>query len=218
MGIILDVVLVAFVILNLVMGYKKGLIGVIFNICAFLIAIIVTLILFKPVSTYIIDNTSLDDNIKNVILSNNVQSLDSNEENATGIQQYIEKNVKDIQNKTKDQVMEVVATTISQRAVEIITAILIFIVTRIVVTLLKFLLEGLANLPIVKQFNQVGGIAYGALKSILIIYIVLTILFVVVSINSNGIVAEMIDTSYITKILYDNNIIVKYCLFNKILL
>lgn len=219
MGIILDVVLVAFVILNIIMGYKKGLIGVIFNICAFLISIVITLILFKPVSTYIMDNTQIDENIRNLILTNSVKDEEQvQEEEETNIQKYIEKNIKNIENQTKSQVAKTMADNISQRAVEVIAAVGIFIVVRIIVTLLKFLLESLAEIPLVKQFNQVGGIAYGAVKSVVIIYLVLTILFFVVYINNNGIVANMIDSSYVTKVLYYNNIIVKYCLLDKNLL
>lgn len=214
MGIILDIVLVAFVIFNIIIGYKKGLVSVIFNIFAFLISIVVTIILFKPVSTYIIDNTRIDDNIKNEILRNNVEDVDEKEEN-TSIQKYIENNIKDIENKTKAQAMEIIAENLSKKAVEVIASIAIFIVVRLIVLVLKFLLEGLAELPLIKQFNQVGGVAFGAVKSIVIVYLVLTVLFFVVSIKSNGIVADMIDTSYITKVLFNNNIIVKYCLLGK---
>lgn len=218
MGIVMDIVLAAFVILNIIMGYKKGLIGVIFNICAFLISIVITLILFKPASTYIINNTEIDDNIKNMILRNNVENAEMEEEENLDIQKYIESNIKDIENKTKSQVMEIVANNVSEKSVEVLTGIIIFIAVRIVVNLLKFLLESLAEIPLIKQFNQVGGVAYGAVKSIVIIYLVLTILFFVVSINNNGIIANMIDSSYVTKILYNNNIIVKYCLLDKNLL
>ena len=44
MGIIVDIVVVTILLLNIVIGYKKGLVNVIFNIFAFLIAIIITLI------------------------------------------------------------------------------------------------------------------------------------------------------------------------------
>ena len=58
MGIIVDIVVVTILLLNIVIGYKKGLVNVIFNIFAFLIAIIITLIIYKPVSEIIIRNTN----------------------------------------------------------------------------------------------------------------------------------------------------------------
>ena len=68
MGIILDIVLLAIFALSVFVGYKKGLIGVVFNLCAFLVSLVLTWILFTPVSNMIIKNTQIDDNIKNVII------------------------------------------------------------------------------------------------------------------------------------------------------
>ena len=70
-------------------------------------------------------------------------------------------------------------------------------------------------MPIIKQFNQVGGLAYGILKGLVIIYLLLTIMFLVISINGNGAIAEAINNSHITKFLYDNNIVVDYCFLGK---
>ena len=53
-------------------GYKKGLIGVAFNLCAFLVAIIVTWILYNPVTNLVINNTEIDDGIKNAIIEKGV--------------------------------------------------------------------------------------------------------------------------------------------------
>ena len=71
MGIVVDFILVFIILLNVIIGYKKGLIKVAFSIFAFLIALIATLILFKPVSYFIINNTQIDENIKLIIVSNN---------------------------------------------------------------------------------------------------------------------------------------------------
>ena len=219
MGILIDVILIAFVILNIIIGYKKGLISVVFSICAFLISIIVTLILFKPVSSIIINNTEIDNKIRQAIVNNNENDEQiSEEENANTLQKYIDNSIKNIENQAKEQVIESVADNVSQKAVEILTGIVLFLIVRIIVNLLKFLLENIANIPLIKQLNKIGGIAYGVVKSIIIVYLVLTILFFVVSINSNGIVANMIETSYVTKMLYTNNILVKYCLLSKNLL
>ena len=222
MGILIDVILIAIVILNVAIGYKKGLINVIFNICAFLIAILVTLILYKPVSNLIINNTDIDNRIKEVIINNNQvdenSENESSEEEKTEIQKYVESKVNDVEDTAKAEAIEIVADIIAKTAIEILTAILLFIITRILVIILKAFSEGLSKIPIIKQCNQVGGIAYGLLKAIIIIYLLLTILFLVVSINGNGTISKAIEDSTITKVLYENNIIVKYCFLGKNLL
>jgi uncharacterized membrane protein required for colicin V production len=208
MGILIDVILVAIIALNVFMGYKKGLVNAVFSICAFLIAIVLTLILYKPVSNIIINNTEIVPKIESVIINNNSSEEieDSSNENETGLQLY----VNNIAGNAKEHSMEIVAETVAKKAVEVITAIVLFIIIRILVILLKFLTESIASLPIIRQFNHAGGLLYGILKALVIIYVILTILFLVVSINGEGIIANAIDSSFITKFLYENNIIVKY--------
>lgn len=209
MGIILDIVLLAIFALSVFVGYKKGLIGVVFNLCAFLVSLVLTWILFTPVSNMIIKNTQIDDNIKNVIIEKGVIVVESNdkqnEDNQINkyIQEYVSKPIKN----TANNAVEETATIISQKVVAIGVAIGLFIVIRIVLIFLKFIAEGIANLPIIKQCNKAGGTLYGVIRGLFIVYIVLAILFFIMSINNVGVIADTINSSIISKYLYTHNII-----------
>lgn len=209
MGIILDIVLLAIFALSVFVGYKKGLIGVVFNLCAFLVSLVLTWILFTPVSNMIIKNTQIDDNIKNVIIEKGVIIVESNdkenEDNQINkyIQEYVSKPIKN----TANNAVEETATIISQKVVAIGVAIGLFIVIRIVLIFLKFIAEGIANLPIIKQCNKAGGTLYGVIRGLFIVYIVLAILFFIMSINNVGVIADTINSSIISKYLYTHNII-----------
>jgi uncharacterized membrane protein required for colicin V production len=211
MGIILDIVLLAIFALSVFVGYKKGLIGVVFNLCAFLVSLVLTWILFTPVSNMIIKNTQIDDNIKNVIIEKGVIVVENNdkenedEDNQINkyIQEYVSKPIKN----TANNAVEETATIISQKVVAIGVAIGLFIVIRIVLIFLKFIAEGIANLPIIKQCNKAGGTLYGVIRGLFIVYIVLAILFFIMSINNVGVIADTINSSIISKYLYTHNII-----------
>ena len=211
MGIILDIVLLAIFALSVFVGYKKGLIGVVFNLCAFLVSLVLTWILFTPVSNMIIKNTQIDDNIKNVIIEKGVIVVENNdkenedEDNQINkyIQEYVSKPIKN----TANNAVEETATIISQKVVAIGVAIGLFIVIRIVLIFLKFIAEGIANLPIIKQCNKAGGTLYGVIRGLFIVYIVLAILFFIMSINNAGVIADTINSSIIIKYLYTHNII-----------
>ena len=135
MGIILDIVLLAIFALSVFVGYKKGLIGVVFNLCAFLVSLVLTWILFTPVSNMIIKNTQIDDNIKNVIIEKGVIVVENNdkenedEDNQINkyIQEYVSKPIKN----TANNAVEETATIISQKVVAIGVAIGLFIVIEI---------------------------------------------------------------------------------------
>ena len=219
MGIIVDIVIIAILALSVIMGYKKGLINVIFNIFAFLLAIIITLVLYKPVSNIIIENTDIQAKIETAIIENTKGEENKKEEKTeNGIQKYIENTMQNAEEDAKSKAIEVVAKDVSTKCIEIITALILFVITRIILIVLKFLTETLANLPIVKQCNEIGGLLYGVIKGILIIYVILTIMFFIISLKPEGMTENLIETSYITKFLYNNNIIVNYCLLGKNLL
>lgn len=219
MGLIVDIVIIAILALSIIMGYKKGLINVIFNIFAFLLAIIITLVLYKPVSNIIIKNTDIQEKIETAIIENTKGEENKKEEKTeNGIQKYIENTMQNAEEDAKSKAIEVVAKDVSTKCIEIITALILFVITRIILIVLKFLTETLANLPIVKQCNEIGGLLYGVIKGILIIYVILTIMFFIISLKPEGMTENLIETSYITKFLYNNNIIVNYCLLGKNLL
>jgi len=205
MGIILDVVIIAILLLSIFIGYKRGLINVIFNLCAFILAIVITWILYTPVSNYVINNTGLDESIKSVVIKNGVAEEDSKEteNNNEFIEKYVSKSIKN----AKNNMVKSSADVIAEKTVAIIVAIGLFIVVRIALILLKFVINGIANLPLIKQFNEVGGLIYGAISGMFVIYLLLAICFLLMSVNNIEAVTNTIDSSFVTKFLYNNNII-----------
>lgn len=210
MGIILDIVLLAVLILSIFWGYKKGLVGVAFNLCAFIVAIIITWMLYTPITNAIIENTEFDDGIRNTIIEKGViKSQDDGEKNGKqdGVNDYIQKYVTTAITNTTNNVVEETAKVVSEKVVAIVVIIGLFIVVRIGLILLKFVIEGIAKLPIIKQFNKVGGSVYGAIRGMFVIYVFLAILFFVMSVNNSGMIAGLINTSLVSKYLYANNLI-----------
>ncbi len=206
-GLILDLVILIILGLSIFLGYKKGLIGVIFSLCAVIISIILTAILCKPVTDLVIKNTEIDDNIKNTIIENGLLEKNENKEDDKSINAYIEKY---ITNTIKDGVNNTIennAQIIAEKVVAIGVIICLFIVLRILLILIKFIAEGIAELPVVKQFNKLGGVLYGILRGLIVIYLLFAICFFVVSISNSEFVTNAINTSYLSKFLYNNNII-----------
>ena len=87
-----------------------------------------------------------------------------------------------------------------EKIVAIGVAIVLFIIVRLALILLKFIAEAIAKLPIIKQCNKAGGLVYGAIRGMFVIYIFLAILFLVMSVNNSGTIAKMINSSIISKI------------------
>ena len=89
----------------------------------------------------------------------------------------------------------------------IVVLLAIFIIIRAILLLLTFISDIITSLPLIKQFNEVGGVVYGIIKGLLIVYVILAIVFLIIMISGKGTLSEIISSSYITKFFYNNNIL-----------
>ena len=67
MGILMDLIIIAILVLSIIMGYKKGLTGSLIKLLSFIIAIVLAFVFYKPLANIVIENTQIDDNIKATI-------------------------------------------------------------------------------------------------------------------------------------------------------
>ena len=211
MGIVFDGIIIIILLVNIISGYKSGLVHVVFNIFAFLVALIVTLVLYRPIANQVIRTSNFDEKIESIIIENCTSENDEQSEskNSAALQKYVEKYAKDIVTDAKDNAVEVAARAIAENVVSIAVLIILFIIVRLALIIVRFLADGIAELPIIKQFNEIGGFAYVVLRGFIIIEALLAVLFFIVSISGNNSISNAIDSSFITKILYGNNIILK---------
>lgn len=195
MGVLIDIILIAILALSAFFGYKKGLVKLGAKLFAGIIAIIITVIIYKPVSEIIIKNTQVDEKIENIIVQNTTKAITKNGANV-------------ITEKIEDEILPDEAKNISNWIVYAVTAVVLFLAVKIILNIIISLLNFVANLPILKQFNEIGGIIYGLLRGILIIYICILLIGVVTKVKPESKLNEKIENSYITKIMYKN--IVKF--------
>lgn len=208
MGIIFDLIIVAILVLNIFICYKKGLVKLAVGLIAVLASIILAVTFYKPVSNLVIENTEFDDKIENAIIENFTSEVEEQEvDEDNGFMKYIEKYVDDTVNKTKNEIVIEAAGVISVKVINICVILGIFVIARIVLILLTFVSDIITELPIIKQFNKAGGIVYGTIKALLIIYVILAILFFIVYTTGNVTISEAITNSLITKLFYNNNLI-----------
>lgn len=73
----------------------------------------------------------------------------------------------------------------------------------------KLISNLITKLPVIKQFDELGGGIYGAVRASIIILIVFTIVSAISPIIPNLGVIKVINESHIAKSIYENNIIIK---------
>ena len=58
---IADIILIAVLALSVFLGYKKGLIELSISLCAVVISIVATMVLYRPITNLVINTTSIDE-------------------------------------------------------------------------------------------------------------------------------------------------------------
>ena len=145
MGIILDLIVIGIILLFTFLGYKQGLVKVAIKIVSFFIATIVALTIYKPISGMIVENTVIDDNIKNAI----VEKI-GNREAEIQIENDLTNKILGEVNNTVDGV----ATAFSVKLIEISTLLIIYLLIKIALKFITALADLIAKLPLIKQINK----------------------------------------------------------------
>lgn len=197
---VVDIIIIGVIVLSVLFGYKKGLIELGVSFMSFIIAIVATMLLYNPIANLIINTTNIDESIENMVYvkATEIMKGDNSQEN-----QYIE----GIKEQATSGVLPETARTISIWIIKIAVFILLIIGIKIALMCIKAFTRLIEKLPIIKQFNKTGGILYGLIRGALIIYILLVLIGIYSKFNSNNLLNENINNSYIGKAMYENNII-----------
>lgn len=196
MGIIVDIIIIAIILVSTFLAYRKGLITLAIQLVSVIIAVVLTLLLYKPVSNVIINVTGIDEMIQNAILEEANDIMTNNQENANQV-------VESIQNNMLPETARTISINIIQGAVILILYVIIRIILRFVTALANLV----AKLPILNQFNKLGGVIYGILRGLLIVYILLLLVNVSGEIDAKNKVYTTVEESYIGKMMNENNVL-----------
>ena len=193
---IVDIVLIVFFVFMMLYGYKKGCIEIVAKLASLIVAVVLAYFLAETVGDYIADThlgkyiaTSIEDNAMNAVGSSK----------GTTIFSVIQEKLK-----LKNEV-DVVKKIIDYAFIGI-GFIAVFIVARIVLYMAQSVLENIFELPLLKTFNKLGGVIAAGILFVIEISILLAIIKTISTLSfMNGIV-RIIQSSVITKELYDHNI------------
>ena len=212
MSVLIDLVVIGIIAICIFLGYKKGLIGVLFTILSFLIALIIAFVLYKPISNAIIANTQIDETIQNAIMEKvlkNKTEENITPEQANNTSQIVIDYINSYTSEIKNTGTEIVAKNLAQTTIGIVVFILLLIVSRIILYFFKAIFNIIAKIPIIKQVNKLGGIVYGVIKGLLIIYIILAITSLLAPMLSDLEIFKAVNNSFIAGYMYNNNLILK---------
>ena len=209
MTIVVDLIVIAIIALCIILGYVRGLTGSLIKILSFVLSIVIAFVLFIPISNLVIENTEIDESleqsIREMVISNE-QSEESNMPEA--ITDYIGQRVEQAADDAKTAVVDSTARDVAETIVKAGTWVVLFIIARILLIFLKFITSLIAKLPVIKQCDKLGGIIYGLVESLIIVYLLLALVSFIAPMFDNSIIVAIKD-SFVGSIFYNNNLLLK---------
>ena len=203
MAIAVDLMVLSIVLLFVFLGYKRGLVKVAFKLCTFFIAIILAFMLYKPVAKIVIENTNIDETIETKITDKILPEGKTETDEVD-----LSESLRTIILKNSENTVQSIAKSCSNTLIETACLVLIFIITKIVLKFVTALADLIAKLPILKQFNKLGGTIYGIIEGLFIVFLGFAVISLIAPMLDVS-VLEAINSSTLGSICYNNNILLK---------
>jgi len=202
-ALIIDLIILGIIALCTFIGYKQGLIKVAIKLVATILAIVIALILYKPISSFIIDNTQIDNQIQTTIT--NKLLPDNNTEESTILDTS---SLPDLIISSTENTVNSISEVISVKLIELVVLIIIYLITKIVLRFITVLADLIAKLPILKQINKLGGTIYGVFHGLILVFAIFAVISLVAPMIGDNFM-QSINESYVGSFLYNNNLLLK---------
>lgn len=219
MGIFVDVLIVLIIGLCIFLGYKKGLAKCLLKLVTTLIALFLAIALYRPFVNFVVNNTIIDENIQlslEKVMNNGIEER-KNEQDTNlvkedsgvpkPIAEYLNNNFKSSVQQKQEEAVISVARGATLLIVDIACFILIYIVAKIILKILTILIDIVSKLPVIRQFNEVGGLLYGVVQGVFIVLLLMTAVAIITPLTGAYEIANIINQSHIGAFFYNNNII-----------
>lgn len=198
MGIVIDGVIILFILISVFLGYRKGLVSLGIHLVAFIVALVIAFILYRPIGSLIMNTTEIDEGLQGAI-ETKLEEIVGNDD----AQIVTNSIIGDIQSGAISETSRSLSMNIIYGA----TIIVLFIILRIALVFISAIANWVAELPILKQANKAGGIVYGLLRGVLITYVILLVISLIITFYPSGGLNEAIDQTHLAKAMMEYNIL-----------
>ena len=208
---VIDILLILVIAFSAFIGYKKGFVKVIVKLGTFLIALVLAFLLQSSVAKFIGEDIGFKNTISTTVQNKLSDYAKSKEDDKKTDIKMLEKTIDEINTAAEEKKAEVIqkwANNIADFILKGLSFIIIFFTVAIVMGILSLILNTVVKLPVLNTLNGVLGLGSAVILMVFRIMILLTIIYFMSPLEIVEPVINYINTSCITKLLYENNIIV----------
>ena len=206
-----DIVLLLIFIFSIVRAAKRGLLKSIYRIASVIITIILISVLSVPVTTMLEESQagaviyrSVNEKITSQtdkMLSEGKSGIDT--ESVWNMPEYI-KTIPEL-NQAAENMAATTTHVITNIIIKLIACICLYIVIRLLLSVLFMLLEGFFKLPVLKNINSFAGIIAGIVNTAAIVYVVCAGISLDLPLFDSF--KDIISQTYIIKYFYNYNLL-----------
>lgn len=207
---------------NVIWGKRNGFIKTAFSIVSIVLSIILTSLLAPYIASAINSNEGIYkgiyEKVEKFVFKEDKEIKDDEQEDfidelfiSRDMKQYLLEN--NTANTYKERALnsfnEYIIDGLTRIVVNILSYIIMYIVVSICIGIIAGLLDLISKLPIIEEFNGIGGILIGAIKGLIEIWILLLVITLIASTPIGKSAMECINSSFILDMLYSNNILMQ---------
>ncbi len=199
-----DICVAAIVAFFVWSGYKAGFMKTFVKIASYIISIIISFFLYPIISDLLI-KTPIYTKLVEVIGKELDMSVltDTVSRGALGIMSnYINDGIQSAAMSIADSMAVLI--------INILAFVIILLLSKVIIRVVGNVLGIFTKLPIIKQFNRLGGSVLGGLMGVLALYIIGAVIVLVSPIEPQGKLYYEIENSTFASEIYENNVILNF--------
>ncbi|MEL7649520.1 MAG: CvpA family protein [Sedimentibacter sp.] len=208
-----DILIIIFVILSCLQGYRRGFIKTLFDTLGVIVAFFASKEFYYIIENFLLDNTKLFVKVHDFFESKMSHGIVESFNNPAHLPAELQNVVSTILNSESSAQLDTFSLfvdNISLIVIRSISFVLTFLIIYVALVLLSNFINVIFKLPLLNLTNRVFGAATGALKSVIILYLVFALSSPVISFMEDGFISQGVLNSESSKIFYDNNILLNY--------
>lgn len=222
------IAVIAILAIGAIIGWKKGFVDMLFGAVSMILALILAVIIAPKLGAAVQQNEGIMDKLTVKVsevlnleelavevpdadgLVENLNLPDVIKEKITSAE-FMEKiNIDTFAEDATGKMANAVAVFLAKTIITAVCFVVVFIVALILLYLLNKVLDVFAKLPLLKQANQIAGLALGVCQSVLVIWMFFAVITMIGGSEFGQTMFGYISDSKLLDFLYKNNIPMNY--------
>lgn len=200
---IADIVVSVIIIAAYVIGSRRGLVKTVWNAVSWIAAVAAVFLLIQP-AVEVVQKTPIADKLNAKIYTMMQEKPEESIQRESAMPKFMTENTDII-----DSISEKTAEDITALALKIAVGLSLFIIIKLVLLILFAVINAISRLPFVNSTNKLLG---GLLGVVNIMFVIYALCAAITLMTDNEEILGIINSSYVIKYFYDNNILMQLML------